>query len=87
VQRREGFISPLDVSPVDMSPIVECQQPERLVGVFRPILLKLNEIQFYFSDRINQASLKSFALAGGMDRIEKYESKINPDIPTRLGIA
>jgi hypothetical protein len=29
------------------------------------------------SDRINQASLKSFALAGGMDRIEKYESKIN----------
>jgi hypothetical protein len=76
VQRREGFISPLDVSPVDMSPIVECQQPERLVGVFRPILLKLNEIQFYFSDRINW-----------MDRIEKYESKINPDIPARLGIA
>ena len=32
---------------------------------------------FYFSDRINQASLKSFALAGRMDGIEKYESKIN----------
>jgi hypothetical protein len=30
---------------------------------------KLNEIQFYFSDRINQASLKSFAPAGKMDRI------------------
>jgi hypothetical protein len=39
------------------------------------------------SDRINQASLKSFALAGGMDKIEKYESKINPDNPARLGIA
>jgi hypothetical protein len=34
-----------------------------------------------FSDRINQSSLKSFALAGRMDRIEKYESKINPDNP------
>jgi hypothetical protein len=33
------------------------------------------------SDRINQASRKSFALAGGMDRIEKYESKIFPDNP------
>jgi len=42
---------------------------------------------FYFSDRINQASLKSFALAGGIDRIEKYESKINPDNPARPGIA
>ena len=38
-------------------------------------------------DRINQSSLKSFALAGRMDRIEKYKSKINPDNPARPGIA
>jgi hypothetical protein len=42
---------------------------------------KLNGIDSPFSDRINQVSLKSFALAGRMDRIEKYESKINPDNP------
>jgi hypothetical protein len=53
------------------------QLPKRPVQSNR----KLNEIQFYFSDRINQSSLKSFALAGRMDRIEKYESKINPDNP------
>jgi hypothetical protein len=53
----------------------------------QPAGRKLIEIQFYFSDRINQASLKSFALAGGMDRIEKYDSKINPDNPARPGIA
>ncbi len=41
----------------------------------------------FFSDGINQASLKSFALAGGMDRIEKYESQINPDNPALPGIA
>jgi hypothetical protein len=46
-----------------------------------------NKIDSPFSDRINQASLKSFALACGMDSIEKYESKINPDNPARLGIA
>jgi len=28
-------------------------------------------MQFYFSDRINQTSLKSFAPAGWMDRIER----------------
>jgi hypothetical protein len=38
---------------------------------------KLNGLYIPFSDRINQASLKSFALAGRMDRIEKDESKIN----------
>jgi hypothetical protein len=41
-------------------------------------------LAFLFSDRINQASLKSFAPAGRMDRIEKYESKINPDNPVNL---
>jgi len=30
---------------------------------------------------LKQASRKSFALAGRMDRIEKCESKINPDNP------
>jgi hypothetical protein len=35
----------------------------------------------HFLNWINQASRKSFALAGGMDRIEKYEPKINPDNP------
>jgi hypothetical protein len=48
---------------------------------------RLCKTNLSFSDRINQASLKSFALAGGMDKIEKYESKINPDNPARLGIA
>jgi hypothetical protein len=48
---------------------------------------RLCKANLSFSDRINQASRKSFALAGGMDRIEKYESKINPDNPARPGIA
>jgi hypothetical protein len=42
---------------------------------------------FYFSDRINHVLLKSFALAGRTDRIEKYEFNINPDNPARPGIA
>jgi hypothetical protein len=48
-----------------------------------PVDLKkrLCKANLSFSDRINQSSLKSFALAGRMDRIEKYESKINPDNP------
>jgi hypothetical protein len=43
--------------------------------------LNIYGIDSPLSDRINQASLKSFALAGGMDRIEKYKSKINPGNP------
>jgi hypothetical protein len=43
--------------------------------------LNIYGIDSPLSDRINQASRKSFALAGRMDRIEKYESKINPDNP------
>jgi hypothetical protein len=42
---------------------------------------RLCKANLSFSDRINQASRKSFALADGMDRIEKYQSKINPDNP------
>jgi len=42
---------------------------------------RLCKANLSFSDRINQASLKNFALAGGMDKIEKYESKIYPDNP------
>jgi hypothetical protein len=45
---------------------------------FKKRLCKAN---LSFSARSNQASRKSFALAGGMDRIEKYDSKINPDNP------
>jgi hypothetical protein len=48
---------------------------------------RLCKANLSFSDRINQASRKSFALAGGMNRIEKYKSKINPGNPARPGIA
>ena len=43
------------------------------------LIKRLCKANLSFSDRINQASLKSFALAGRMDKIEKYESKINYD--------
>jgi hypothetical protein len=48
---------------------------------------KLFKANLSFSDKINQSSLKSFAPAGRMDRIEKYEPKINRDNPARPGIA
>ena len=35
----------------------------------KKILSNFNGMLFYFSDRINQSSLKGFALAGTMDRI------------------
>jgi hypothetical protein len=41
---------------------------------------KLNGINIQFSDRINQTSLKSFAPAGRMDRINILNQK-NPDNP------
>jgi hypothetical protein len=36
---------------------------------------KLNEMRFYFSDKINQASQTSFAPAGWLDRISQNCSK------------